>query len=60
MRFGGDMAPNIVTTINRIACPANGVKLDTASHTLQRRDIGGTSALGDPEERLEKRDNVQI
>ncbi|MPC57466.1 hypothetical protein E2C01_051446 [Portunus trituberculatus] len=35
MRLGGDMAHNIGTTINKIACATDGWKLNTAAHTLQ-------------------------
>ncbi|MPC35263.1 hypothetical protein E2C01_028682 [Portunus trituberculatus] len=34
MRLGGEMGPNMGTTINRIACAANGWKLDSTSHIL--------------------------
>ncbi|MPC13563.1 (E3-independent) E2 ubiquitin-conjugating enzyme [Portunus trituberculatus] len=34
MSFGGDMSPNMGTTINKIACATNGRKLNNASHTL--------------------------
>ncbi|MPC47279.1 hypothetical protein E2C01_041021 [Portunus trituberculatus] len=34
MRLGGDMRPNMGTTINKIACATNGRKLNSASHTL--------------------------
>ncbi|MPC30133.1 hypothetical protein E2C01_023392 [Portunus trituberculatus] len=32
MRLGGDMAPNMGTTICKIACATNGRKLNSASH----------------------------
>ncbi|MPC78983.1 hypothetical protein E2C01_073494 [Portunus trituberculatus] len=32
MRLGGEMGPNMGTTINKIACTTNGQKLDSASH----------------------------
>ncbi|MPC82226.1 hypothetical protein E2C01_076876 [Portunus trituberculatus] len=32
MRLGGDMSPNMGTTINKIACAPNGGKLNSASH----------------------------
>ncbi|MPC35331.1 hypothetical protein E2C01_028753 [Portunus trituberculatus] len=35
MRLDGDMDPNMGTTINKIACAANGWRLDSASRTLQ-------------------------
>ncbi|MPC89873.1 hypothetical protein E2C01_084835 [Portunus trituberculatus] len=35
MRLRGDMGPNMGTTINKVACAANGGKLNNASHTLQ-------------------------
>ncbi|MPC17411.1 hypothetical protein E2C01_010267 [Portunus trituberculatus] len=33
MSLGGDMGPNMGTTINKIACATNGRKLNSASHT---------------------------
>ncbi|MPC56594.1 hypothetical protein E2C01_050558 [Portunus trituberculatus] len=35
MRLGGDMGPNIGTTINKIACITNRLKLNSTSHTLK-------------------------
>ncbi|MPC23723.1 hypothetical protein E2C01_016784 [Portunus trituberculatus] len=35
MRLGGDMDPNMGTTINKTACATNGWKLNSASNTLQ-------------------------
>ncbi|MPD03290.1 hypothetical protein E2C01_098919 [Portunus trituberculatus] len=32
MRLGGDMVPNMGTTINKIDCATNGQKLNSASH----------------------------
>ncbi|MPC60910.1 hypothetical protein E2C01_054970 [Portunus trituberculatus] len=32
MHLGGDMSPNMGTTINKIACATNGQKLNNASH----------------------------
>ncbi|MPC89722.1 hypothetical protein E2C01_084681 [Portunus trituberculatus] len=34
MSSGGDMTPNMGTTINKIACATNGRKLNSAFHTL--------------------------
>ncbi|MPC18744.1 hypothetical protein E2C01_011639 [Portunus trituberculatus] len=34
MTLGGDMVPNMGTTINKIACSTNGRKLNSASYTL--------------------------
>ncbi|MPD05406.1 hypothetical protein E2C01_101146 [Portunus trituberculatus] len=34
MSFGGDMGPNMGTTINKIACATNERNLNSASHTL--------------------------
>ncbi|MPC57260.1 hypothetical protein E2C01_051238 [Portunus trituberculatus] len=35
MYLGGDMGPNMGTTMNKTACATNGWKLNSASHTLQ-------------------------
>ncbi|MPD05414.1 hypothetical protein E2C01_101154 [Portunus trituberculatus] len=35
MRLGGDMDPNMGTTINNIACATNGRKLNSASHIFK-------------------------
>ncbi|MPD05767.1 hypothetical protein E2C01_101531 [Portunus trituberculatus] len=37
MSFGGDMGPNIGTTINKIVCATNGRKLNSTSHTLFKK-----------------------
>ncbi|MPC23385.1 hypothetical protein E2C01_016430 [Portunus trituberculatus] len=34
MHLGGDMGPNLGTTINKIACTANRWKLNSGSHIL--------------------------
>ncbi|MPC82156.1 hypothetical protein E2C01_076802 [Portunus trituberculatus] len=35
MHLGDDMGPNMGTTINKTACVTIGLKLNSASHTLQ-------------------------
>ncbi|MPC39144.1 hypothetical protein E2C01_032666 [Portunus trituberculatus] len=34
MNLGGDKGPNMGTTINKIACATNGLKLNSASYIL--------------------------
>ncbi|MPC54891.1 hypothetical protein E2C01_048820 [Portunus trituberculatus] len=34
MSFGGDMGPNMGTTMNKFACATNGRKLNSAFHML--------------------------
>ncbi|MPC36450.1 hypothetical protein E2C01_029908 [Portunus trituberculatus] len=39
MRLGGDMGPNMGTTINKNACATNGVKLTSASYYILFRAL---------------------
>ncbi|MPC53939.1 hypothetical protein E2C01_047842 [Portunus trituberculatus] len=44
MRWGGDMAPNMGNTINKIACATNRWKLNSATHIYSSRTP--TGAIG--------------
>ncbi|MPC79029.1 hypothetical protein E2C01_073540 [Portunus trituberculatus] len=60
MRLGGDMGPNMGTTINKIACATNWRKLNSTSYILFNKRASGVQPLSfEPIVRTgDKRDNL--